>query len=29
VSLDPERAPAHIFRLRRRMRSECDFNDFL
>jgi starch synthase (maltosyl-transferring) len=29
VSLDPQRAPAHIFRLRRRVRSERDFDYFL
>jgi starch synthase (maltosyl-transferring) len=26
VSLDPQHAPAHIFRLRRRVRSERDFD---
>ncbi len=29
VSLDPRRVPAHIFRLRRRVRSEQDFDYFL
>jgi starch synthase (maltosyl-transferring) len=29
VSLDPARAPAHIFRIRRRVRSEKDFDYFL
>ena len=29
VSLDPQRAPAHIFRLRRRVRREQDFDYFL
>jgi starch synthase (maltosyl-transferring) len=29
VSLDPNRAPAHIFRIRRRVRSEQDFDYFL
>jgi starch synthase (maltosyl-transferring) len=29
VRLDPARAPAHIFRLRRRVRSEHDFDYFL
>ena len=29
VSLDPERGPAHIFRIRRRIRSERDFDYFL
>jgi starch synthase (maltosyl-transferring) len=29
VSLDPQTAPAHIFRLRRRVRSERDFDYFL
>jgi len=29
VSLDPQRAPAHVFRLRRRVRSERDFDYFL
>jgi starch synthase (maltosyl-transferring) len=29
VSLDPGRAPAHIFRIRRRIRSERDFDYFL
>jgi starch synthase (maltosyl-transferring) len=29
VSLDPSRAPAHIFRIRRRIRSERDFDYFL
>ncbi|MBI4293052.1 MAG: alpha-1,4-glucan--maltose-1-phosphate maltosyltransferase [Betaproteobacteria bacterium] len=29
VSLDPGRAPAHIFRLRRRIRTERDFDYFL
>jgi starch synthase (maltosyl-transferring) len=26
VMLDPQRAPAHVFRLRRRVRSEQDFD---
>jgi len=29
VSLDPESAPAHVFRLRRRVRTEHDFDYFL
>jgi len=29
VSLDPARAPAHVFRLRRRVRTERDFDYFL
>ena len=29
VQLDPARTPAHIFRLRRRVRSERDFDYFL
>jgi starch synthase (maltosyl-transferring) len=29
VSLDPQRAPTHIFRLRRRVRSERDLDYFL
>ncbi|HWG69472.1 MAG TPA: alpha-1,4-glucan--maltose-1-phosphate maltosyltransferase [Steroidobacteraceae bacterium] len=29
VMLDPERAPAHVFRLRRRVRSERDFDYYL
>jgi starch synthase (maltosyl-transferring) len=29
VSLDPQRAPAHLFRLRRRVRSERDFDYFM
>jgi starch synthase (maltosyl-transferring) len=29
VSLDPGHAPAHIFRIRRRVRSEKDFDYFL
>ena len=29
VMLDPQRAPAHIFRLRRRVRSEQDFDYYL
>src|SRR5262249_4418689 len=29
VSLDPGRSPAHIFRIRRRVRSERDFDYFL
>ena len=29
VELDPQRMPAHIFRLRRRVRSEHDFDYFL
>jgi starch synthase (maltosyl-transferring) len=29
VSLDPEHSPAHIFRIRRRVRSERDFDYFL
>jgi starch synthase (maltosyl-transferring) len=29
VQLDPERAPAHLFRLRRRVRTERDFDYFL
>jgi starch synthase (maltosyl-transferring) len=29
VSLDPRRAPAHVFRLRRHVRSERDFDYFL
>jgi starch synthase (maltosyl-transferring) len=29
VSLDPQRAPAHVLRLRRRVRSERDFDYFL
>ncbi len=29
VSLDPTRAPAHVFRLRRRVRTERDFDYFL
>jgi starch synthase (maltosyl-transferring) len=29
VRLDPHGAPAHIFRLRRRVRSERDFDYFL
>jgi starch synthase (maltosyl-transferring) len=29
VMLDPERAPAHVFRLRRRVRSEQDFDYYL
>jgi starch synthase (maltosyl-transferring) len=29
VSLDPESAPAHVFRLRRQVRSERDFDYFL
>jgi starch synthase (maltosyl-transferring) len=29
VKLDPSRAPAHVFRLRRRVRSERDFDYFL
>jgi starch synthase (maltosyl-transferring) len=29
VRLDPQRAPAHIFRLRRRVRTERDFDYFL
>jgi starch synthase (maltosyl-transferring) len=27
--LDPQRAPAHVFRLRRRVRSERDFDYYL
>jgi starch synthase (maltosyl-transferring) len=29
VSLDPESAPAHVFRLRRRVRTEQDFDYFI
>jgi starch synthase (maltosyl-transferring) len=29
VLLDPQRAPAHVFRLRRRLRSEQDFDYYL
>jgi starch synthase (maltosyl-transferring) len=29
VLLDPQRMPAHVFRLRRLMRSEQDFDYFL
>ena len=29
VMLDPQRAPAHVFRLRRRVRSEQDFDYYL
>src|SRR5690606_28292915 len=29
VSLDPQRMPAHVFRLRRRVRTERDFDYFL
>jgi len=29
VSLDPQRVPAHVFRVRRRVRSERDFDYFL
>ncbi len=29
VSLDPAHAPAHIFRIRRRVRTERDFDYFL
>ena len=29
VSLDPARSPAHLFRLRRRVRTERDFDYFL
>jgi starch synthase (maltosyl-transferring) len=29
VALDPQQAPAHIFRLRRRVRSEQDFDYFM
>jgi starch synthase (maltosyl-transferring) len=29
VMLDPRRAPAHVFRLRRRVRSEQDFDYYL
>jgi starch synthase (maltosyl-transferring) len=29
VALDPQQAPAHIFRLRRRVRSEHDFDYFM
>jgi starch synthase (maltosyl-transferring) len=29
VSLDPQHSPAHIFRVRRRVRSERDFDYFL
>ncbi|HZO20975.1 MAG TPA: hypothetical protein VFB37_00640, partial [Steroidobacteraceae bacterium] len=29
VSLDPGRAPAHVFRIRRRVRSEKDFDYFM
>ncbi len=29
VELDPARAPAHVFRLRRRVRTERDFDYFL
>jgi len=29
VSLDPARAPAHIFRVRKRVRTERDFDYFL
>jgi starch synthase (maltosyl-transferring) len=29
VMLDPQRAPAHVFRLRRRVRSERDFDYYL
>ncbi|HMA30237.1 MAG TPA: alpha-1,4-glucan--maltose-1-phosphate maltosyltransferase, partial [Casimicrobiaceae bacterium] len=29
VQLDPERAPAHVFRLRRRVRTERDFDYYL
>ena len=29
VQLDPARAPAHLFRLRRRVRTERDFDYFL
>jgi starch synthase (maltosyl-transferring) len=29
VSLDPDRVPAHVFRLRRRVRTERDFDYFL
>jgi starch synthase (maltosyl-transferring) len=29
VMLDPQRAPAHVFRLRRRVRSEHDFDYYL
>ena len=29
VALDPQQAPAHVFRLRRRVRSERDFDYFM
>jgi starch synthase (maltosyl-transferring) len=29
VMLDPRRMPAHVFRLRRRVRSERDFDYFM
>ena len=29
VLLDPQRSPAHVFRLRRRVRSEQDFDYYL
>ena len=29
VLLDPQRSPAHVFRLRRRLRSERDFDYYL
>jgi starch synthase (maltosyl-transferring) len=29
VMLDPQRMPAHVFRLRRHVRSEQDFDYFL
>jgi len=29
IMLDPQRAPAHVFRLRRRVRSEQDFDYYL
>jgi len=29
VRLDPQRVPAHVFRLRRRLRREQDFDYFL
>ncbi|HEX9300881.1 MAG TPA: alpha-1,4-glucan--maltose-1-phosphate maltosyltransferase, partial [Casimicrobiaceae bacterium] len=29
VQLDPARAPAHVFRLRRKVRTERDFDYFL
>jgi starch synthase (maltosyl-transferring) len=29
VSLDPQHSPAHIFRVRRRVRTERDFDYFM